>query len=281
MSLCSITHKLPKKMRALIKRILKLNRKKLLIYLLISLLFSFMFVAMYPSILEQSAELESLFNAYPPAMLEIFDIQGSAIFSEFHAFLGVEYYSIMWPILVATLGISLGTSAIAKEIEDGSLYVLLSQPLSRIKIFIGKYLSGFALISLFVYGSAFVLKFLTWVYEVQWSMESLWSIANLGLLFSLTIFSITFLASSVVSKAGKASSIAAGIVFGGYALNIAARLQDSLDWLKYFSIFHYFDYAKALAGGGIDTANIAVFIGIIVFTFVAGMILFRKRDIAV
>ena len=267
-------------MRELIKRILQLNTKKLLINIVISLLFTFMFVSMFPSILEMAEEMEGIIEAYPPVMLEAFGID-SNLFTEFSSFLGAEYFSLMWPILSVLFTISLAISAIAKEIENGSMYILLSQPLSRTKIFLGKYLSGIILTGALVYTSILLIKVLAYIYNIDFPLSSVWNIAHLSMLFACTTFSITFLASSIFSTVGKANSIAIGIVFGGYALNLIAQLQESLESLKYVSLFYYYDYVKALKGNGIGVESLLFFIGMILISFCVSLFVFKKRDISV
>lgn len=267
-------------MGELIKRTLQLNTKKLLIYISISLLFTFMFISMFPSILKMSEDMEGILEAYPPVMLEAFEIN-SNVFSEFSSFLGTEYFSLIWPILSALFTISLAISVIAKEIENGSMYILLSQPLSRIKIFLGKYISGIILTGTLVYSSILLIKALAYINNIDLTFSSIWNTAHLSMLFACTIFSITFLASSIFSTTGKANSMAMGIVFGGYALNLIAQLQESLEWLRYFSVFYYYDYSKALEGNGIGMESLLFFLGVILLSFFVSLFIFKKRDLSV
>jgi hypothetical protein len=132
-----------------------------------------------------------------------------------------------------------------------------------------------------VYASIFSIKLLSIPYDITWSFDSVLTISNLSLLFGIAVYSVTFLFSSLISNRGTVNSIALGFVFGGYGFNLAASLEDSVEFLKYISIFNYYDHIGALAGDSIKTGNILFFVCVIVISFIGGLFIFNKRDISV
>ena len=75
--------------------------------------------------------------------------------------------------------------------------------------------------------------------------------------------------------------ISGGIVLVMYVFNIVASLSQDLDWLKYASFFHYYNYNDALVRGTLDLTNVLVFaIVAVICTFAAGW-WFLRRDVSV
>ena len=266
-------------MIAIIKKTIFLHRKKFLAISAICLLMIWMFVGIYPSIQAEADEMSKLIESYPESFLKAFGVEGTSIFTEFESFVCVEYYSLMWPLLAIILVLSLGASAITGEVDDKTMDFLLSQPISRSKIFISKYIAGVLVMLAFIFFSIITIIPLARMYDVEVHLSNYFAIAVISSLFSWAIYSLAFMISSLASSKGMPSSITAGVVVIMYALNLLASLQESMKNLKYLSFFYYYDYRAALVDNNIDLLSIIVFgLFIIVFT-VAGFIKFRKRDI--
>ncbi len=269
-------------MLTLIKRTIKDQRKTLLAYIVIGVVLLWMFVAFFPTIAEGAEQFSELMANYPEAFLKAFGVdKNMMIFSRLESFLAVEHYSLMWPLLLIALLISFGSTAIAGEIEKGTIEILLSQPLSRFKVFWGKYLAGLLLLFIFTLFTVFAAVPLAQIYNIDVSFKNSLTMAVLGGLFGLTILSLTMMFSSFFSERGKVASLTGGILLMMYALNIAAALKENLENLKYLSFFHYYDYNAALIEGKIEPLTIGVFLGVSLVCLLPGLFRFQKRDLAV
>ncbi len=266
-------------MIAIIKKTIYLHRKKFIAISAICLLMIWMYVGIYPSIQKEADEMAKLIESYPESFLKAFGVEGTSLFTEFEAFVCVEYYSLMWPLLAIILVLSLGASAIAGEVDDKTMDFLLSQPISRSKIFISKYVAGVLIMLAFVFFSTITIIPIARMYDVEVHLGNYFAIAVISSLFSWAIYNLAFMISSITSSKGIPSSLTAGVVVIMYALNLLAALQESLKNLKYLSFFYYYDYHEALVDNHIDLLSIIVFsVCIVIFTAV-GFIKFRKRDI--
>jgi ABC-2 type transport system permease protein len=119
------------------------------------------------------------------------------------------------------------------------------------------------------------------IHNIDYQLDKYLPLAIIGLLFALAIYSVSFLISSIFSKKGLVSFISVGVIVLMYVINIVSNLKDSLENLKYFSFFHYFDPTSILAKGEIIDYSYIVLIGVIILTTSLGWYIFNKRDIAV
>jgi len=268
-------------MTAIITKTIRDNRRSWLAYTGISALLVWMYVAIFPSLAEQSANFEKLLEGMPAGFLEAFGVEATSAFSSIEAFLGTEHYSLMWPIILIILVVSLGGAAVAGEISSGTIKLLLAQPISRSRLYWGKLWGAFLVIAAFVFASVFTVVPFAAIYDVTVLPENHLTIAVLGLLLGWAILGMSMLASSVFDSRGKVAGSVAGLLILMYAFNIIANLKDSLEWLKYTSFFHYFDHNAALVENVIALENAVVLFAVGVVTAVLGWLIFNRRDLVV
>jgi ABC-2 type transport system permease protein len=269
-------------MLALFWRTIKDRRFSIIAYCVAGILLLWLYIALFPAIRDQAQQLSELFKAYPESFMKAFKIEPSQlIFTKLENFLATEQFSIVWPIMLFAMFIAWGGSAIAGEIENDTIELLLAQPISRIKIFFSKYLSGIAALVFFVAVTIFATIPLAAVYNIDFQLSHYFILAIAGLLIGLTVFSISIFFSSLFSEKGRVYFISVGIVVLMYVLNIMSSLKDSLSDLKYFSFFYYFDPMKALVDGKIDNLSFVIFLGLTAIFTILAVILFSKRDISV
>lgn len=266
-------------MIALILRTIKDRWFSVVILVGISILLTAIYVSMFPELQKQGDKMQELFKAYPKDMMKTFGIEVSSLaFTKIENFIAMEQYSFTWPILVIILTIGWAASIIAGEIEKGTIELLLSQPISRLKIFFGKYLSGVLALILFTVFSVYSPIPLAKLLGVSFQAANYTSMAIVGFLFGLAIFSLSMFLSAIFSDKGKVYSAAAGVVLIMYVIKIIANLKESWDAIKYLSFFYYFDYNAAFLNNKIDLINVFVFTAVAVVFLFLGAIAFMKRD---
>lgn len=253
----------------------------MLIYVLICALLVWVYVSFFPTMQEQADEFMKLLSTYPEGLLEAFGLESAeSIFSSLEAFLSTEQYSLIWPLVAIILTVTMAASLIAGEVDDGTAEILLAQPISRTKVYWGKYIAGFLIILVFTFFSVFSVIPFGMLHNVDVNLEGHFLIAILGILFSTAIFSITMMFSSIFSSKGKVASLGAGITIIMYALNIISSLKESAESLKYISFFHYFDTNAALIHNNIEPLAFVIFLTVSIVCSVVGWVVFVKRDVA-
>ncbi|MFH0952549.1 MAG: ABC transporter permease subunit [Patescibacteria group bacterium] len=262
-------------------RIIKDRRTSLIIFSVSGILLLWMYIAMFPSFADQAEDFNKLMDTYPKGFMEAFGIdESSNVFSSVEAFVSIEHFSLIWPIMMIFMMIGLAGNGLAGQIEQGTVEILLSRPISRLKIYLARYLAG--IFSLVVFGicSVFVAIPLASLHGVETSFMPYLIIFILGMMFGLAVLSIAMFLSAVFSEKGKTNMIMGGIVIGMYVLHLVSVLQDQFDILKYFSFFYYYDFNAATRYTTISVESSAVFLTVIVVLGIAGAWWYNRRDIA-
>lgn len=267
-------------MLTLIIKTIRKNLSSVAIYTAISAAFVWMYVAMFPSFFEGRDKFAEALDAYPEGIFEAFGIELETFLSSLEGFISGEHFSIVWPIILIILTLSYASAAIAGEIDKGTIELLLAQPISRLKIFLAKYFSGVAIIIAFILLSNFSVVPFALLHNVDFKIESYFTISVIGFLFAFAIYGICIMLSSLSSSRGRPMAITGGILIIMYALNVFSALQESVENLKYASFFHYYDYTSAMLNNQLDILNVGVFLTVGIITSVAAAVIFVKRDIA-
>jgi ABC-2 type transport system permease protein len=267
-------------MLSLILKTISLKKVSVIWYTISSVIFGWMFVALYPSFSEGAADFEELIKAYPEEFLQAFNITSisTGTLEDFFAF---EHIAILWPLLAIFLVVSLAGSLITKEIEKGTIEILLSRPISRIRLYLARYFGALLSFIFFTVLSFVVLPVFAELYDVAYRIEH-YSVTAFGaLLFGATILSVSFMVASFFSERNRTYIVLGGGLFIMYFANIVTNFNESLENLKYISFFHYFDAEMLMVRAEIDQLSMWVFLGVTVLSTCIGLYYFNKRDIAV
>ena len=262
-------------------RTIKDRKISLIVYCLAGVLILWMYVAMFPTIRDEAENFNELIKSYPESFMKAFGIDEQITFDKIENFLSIEHFSLVWPIMVIFMMVSLATFVLAKEVEKGTAEILLSRPVSRVEIFMARYLAGIIILLLFTAISIYSLIPLAELHGVDYMLENYSTLTILGLLFGWAVFSVGMMLSAIFSEKGKVYMVSGMLFVGMYIANVASSLREEVEELKYISFFHYFDYQEALIRNHIDELSIFVFIGVAVVCTCVGLIWFHKRDIAV
>lgn len=267
-------------MLVLVTQIFRKRGKSLLVYIAIAVALAWMMIAVFPSFSEGAEELQEAFASYPEVFLEAVDVDLAVMLSDLEGFLAAEQYSIMWPLVTIVFALSLGGTAIAGEIETGTLDFLLAQPISRVRVYGGKFIAGLVLIALFTVLTVLSVIPLAKLYGLEVILEAHALMALLGFLFGMAIYAVSLMLSSLFSTRARVFSVAAGVLLSMYAADVVASLKESLSNLKYFSFFHYFDHNAALIDRSISGETVLVFLAVSLTCLIVGGVVFARRDIA-
>jgi ABC-type transport system involved in multi-copper enzyme maturation permease subunit len=183
--------------------------------------------------------------------------------------------------MIILLMVSYGTFAISKEIETRTMGFLLSQPISRMKLYLSRYIAGVIGLIFFILMSETITWPLVRLFgdSVYWS--DIFKVGLLGFMLGLFVLGLTMMISSFTSESSKTTTYAGGILIIMYVLFLISSLESKLRNLKYLSLFHYYDPANII---GSDRIGSSVIISLLVFslvTCVIGLLRFVNRDVAV
>jgi ABC-2 type transport system permease protein len=263
----------------IIKRTIKDRWMIFLIYIIAASAFLFMHTSIFPSFKDQQIDISKMLESMPKGFIDAFGLQDYDM-SKFENYISGEEFSLIWPLLLLIMSISLAGGAIAAEVEKGTIEVLLSQPISRSKLYVARYISGLILIIGFVAITIILLILMAKAFGISVEISRFFTLAFVALLFAWAIYGIAMFLSSIFSDRGKVYFICAGLLFVMYAINIVSGLKENLKDLKYLSFFHYYVPNDLLIRNHLDTTSVWVFVSVAIVFSVAGLIVFNRRDIS-
>ena len=173
---------------------------------------------------------------YPEGMMKAFNIE-TISFDRLENFLSIENYSIIWPLMAMFMMVSLAGYSISKEIEKGTAEILLAKPVSRLKIYFSRYLTGVIVLLAFTFVSVFSAVPLAEIYNVDYAIDHHVKIFILSFLFGWAIFSVSLMLSSMFSEKGRTYAASGGLLLLMYVMNLVASLKEDLGNLRYTSFF--------------------------------------------
>ncbi len=238
-----------------------------------------MIVSVYPTI-RDNHELERLMEQYPEALKALFAFGGQLDFTSAAGYLGGELFSFMIPILLLVVSVGNGAASIAGEEERGTLDLLLSTPLSRRRIALGK----LGAMCLEVIGLGVVLWLALWVGSrvigMGISSAHLAAATVCAVLLAIAYGAIAFMLGAGTGRKGLAIGIAIAGAVAGYLVNSLAALVSVLEPFQKLSPFYHYAVGDPLRQG-LDPWHALFLVAVGVVAAAIGVTLFQRRDVAV
>ncbi|HVV26230.1 MAG TPA: DUF2705 family protein [Candidatus Saccharimonadales bacterium] len=233
-------------------------------------------LAFYPTIHNQAAQLNKSFGNLSNSTLALFG--GTDFFSPV-GYLNSQLVYLMLPLLLAILGIGLGSSLIGREEADGTIQLLLARRVSRTKLLLAKALAGgLIILAVTAIGSAATIL-LAQAVHIGVPAGDIAAACFACFMLVLTFSSLAFLLAATGEGRGAALGVTVVYALGGY---IIGSLATTVHWLKTPSLvfpYHYYRSADILRGT-FDWSSIIFFAAFTFGCLLLAWLSFRRRDIA-
>jgi len=268
-------------MLALFKKVFKDSKTGLIGYGIGLLAYSLVMAAIYPSFSKSGLNLDELLKNYPEALMKAFGVELTSKFT-FTSYIGMEYLNLMWIIIVLFFIAFFAAKIIAAGVSDGTIELLLSRPISRLKIALSNIMVF--VVGIIILEAATLLGFWLpglWNNTVGVDWSAIFNTMLVLLLFSLAIFGYSFFFSSISSNRGKVVALSTISTLVFYIMNFIALYWKQIEWFKHITLFYYFRGGELSTGKPIIVTDALVFIGVFVVFTVAGLWYFQKRDVCV
>jgi ABC-2 type transport system permease protein len=231
----------------------------------------------YPTIHNQTAQLDKSFNSIPASARALFT-DTPDLFSPV-GYLSSQLFYLMLPLLLTVLAIGLGSSLIAKEEDSRTIELLLSRPVSRQKLLAQKALAGASILAVV----GLVSFVCTWAACELASLDVGAGAVGVATLYSVAlaaVFGAIALLVASLGRWGRLASIGVAAMVGLVSY-LVSSLVSVVGWLKWPAKFlpnHYYHPGEILHGSyewwpllGFGVV-IAVCVGVAVLAFF-------KRDV--
>lgn len=264
-------------MRAMFFYTLSRFRGQILGWGIALLLMGFVVVPLYDSIAEQMAEVATILESLPPAMIALIGDPKQDM-SDPANYLGSKYF-LNLPLLLGIFMVLAASGLVVADEENGTLDLMQAHPISRTSLFLGR-LAALVIALLGI----LALAWLGVVLPMGWSTLSasplalaLPFVSLLGVL--LCIGALALLLSLLLPSRRMAATAAGLYLVASFVLPPLATLDSNLEPLARFSPLRYYQSGQAMHG--LDGGWLAGLLLVSTLLTIGAWWCFERRDIRV
>mgnify|MGYP001814893479 FL=1 len=249
---------------------------RLLLAVVVGLGVGAMGLSMGPMWLALEDVIGEMLDQFPPQLLAV---AGGADMATASGWYTGEMYSIVVPFAVMFVAAASAARAFGGEMENGTIGLVMATPTRRTRLAVDKV----AAMIIHVVIAVTLLSLLTWVgivvSSIDVSLVDVFAIGFMLALLSILIGGISMVV-SIVSGRG-VMAILAGMLVAVvmYAWSSFMPMAEATEALAWLSPWHHY-IATDPMGSGVDWASAALLAILAVIPLVAGVYLFKRRDVA-
>jgi hypothetical protein len=239
------------------------------------LLFGLLLGALYPAI--SNANLGSYLSSNLMSGLLGGHITN---FSGFTDFLGLELYSAFYALIFGGIMAYIGGAAVPLTIENGTLDLALSRPVSRIRYYLESWLAVLicgAIIGLMTVLAVWVDTFIVKDAGIDW--QWLWITQFVQWAFFFFAAGLGMFLGSFMNASRAAGGAAVGIIALGYLINTTGSLSGQFNWLLKIGPFYYAPATNILINHQLTWWYPWVLVVAGLVLGIIGLVVFNKRDL--
>jgi ABC-2 type transport system permease protein len=236
-------------------------------------------LALYPS-LQGQASMDDLLKDLPDSLKSAFGISGQVTLTSAAGYLQSQLVGTTLPILLLVFGIGAGARAIGGTEEDGTLELLLANPVTRKRVAVERALGVVAQVGLLGLAMAIVTIGSAAVVDARPGVSMAGFVMAMAAVVALGLFhaSVAFAVGAAVGRRGPAVAVAAAIAVAGYLLQTLGAAVHAIEPVSVLSPWHWFLDRNMLAEGAYWPAVLGPLALSLVIAH-AGMLLFQRRDL--
>jgi ABC-2 type transport system permease protein len=240
---------------------------------------TFFTVALYPSIKDQPS-IEELLADLPEAFRSAIGYQPSVPLSSPAGYLQARLFSTLAPLLAVVFGIGAGARAIGGSEEDGTLELLLANPVTRSRVLVERYLATFGLLAGLVAVLGVALLVLAQPFGALEGIPTGNVVGACAAVFALGLLhgSLAFAIGAAAGRRGVAVAVATAVAVAGYLVETVLAAAGDLGILRQLSPWHWYLDRNLLAEGATLAAVLLPLVVSAVLVAVAWAV-FRRRDL--
>ena len=238
-------------------------------------LLGFFLFDIYENFFQQNVDLRELLRAFPDNIMAFFG--GDVNLFEPSGFLHLEFFSYM-PIILGIMVVSSAAGLISKNEEEGTLEIIIAQPVSRSLVFWSRLLSLLVSVILIlgIIWGGFALGLST---TETFDIEQAEMIRPLVSLFAILLpfLALALLLSMILPSSSAASLVSGFLLIAFFFISSLARIDEDLEAINRFSPFKYYQGGAAI--NGLDQQNLLILFGISIVFILLAWFFFAWRDL--
>ncbi len=235
--------------------------------------------AAFVSVRDTGDVFDDYIESLPEGLQEAFGLAGTSIASP-EGYLVSQLYSNMYPIVLLILGLGLAAWAVAGAESEGTLELVMANPVSRVRIAVER-IVGMALILAFVTAvSTAVLVVTAPPFGLDEGLPwwGLWGAGLQTFAFVMVIACLGFAVGAGTGSKGGAIAAGAGLATAGFLVQALAPIAEPVEKLRAYSPWYWL-----LQDNPVTTApnlvNTALPLAVATALVAVGVVLFDRRDV--
>ena len=264
-------------MRNLLGRLFVQQRVFLLACALVLGFFEYLICALVASVDLQGA-LDQILMFTPPVMRTV--IEQSLVGGSVAGVLAFGWNHPIVHVLLTAVAVAFGTRAVAGELENGAMEMVLAQPISRARYLATHLVFGWlSIVTVALVGVA-ATALGQRVYDVgPIATSRLLLLAGNVVLLQVAIYGLTLLFSTLGREAGRVAGQSVLVVVVSYFINAIATLWPDAAFMHAYSLHSYFEPRDILMNGKLPATSFIVLGSFAALTTLLAFLRFRRRDL--
>jgi ABC-2 type transport system permease protein len=183
----------------------------------------------------------------------IFATSGSSLIPpEVYPYVWIAGVLIPFTLFIQFLAILIAAGAMSEEYEAGTAELLLAKPVGRAEFFVGKYLGGYALLSLMVLLNAGLSTVAaTLAFGPQTDLATLPVVVLVEIFSSALFFSVAFMLGELVRRSSLAYILSSGVIVASQIVGTYLSIAYGLTGNAFYSMLH--TYLPTTLAGSLPT----------------------------
>jgi ABC-2 type transport system permease protein len=236
-------------------------------------------VALYPS-LKGEESLNEVIEQMPEALRSMFGLDTVIPLTSPPGYLQGRLFGSMLPLLLIVFGIGLGARAIAGSEQDGTLELLLANPVTRRTVVVQRYVAVVGMLAALTAVFAGSLVVLAVPFGALEDVPLSWLAGAVGGAFGIALLhaTIAFGVGAATGRRAWALSWATVGAVAGYLMQGLLGVSDAIRPLRFVVPWHWYLGRNMLAEGvAPDAVIVPLVLAAVIFT--AGAAAFLRRDL--
>ena len=194
---------------------------------------------------------------------------------EYVGYYVLQHYVKGLLFISAASAVFIGMGAISKEVETGTIHVLLSKPVSRTRVLLGKAAALAIATAVPVVGSSLLGVVLSRAIGENVALGATLAAAGHATIFAWALLAITILSSVIFDEQIKAGGWAGVLCLS----QIVLFLADNTRRYSFFDYASYSSYRRIFIEGSYPYRDTAVLAATALAALAAAVVAFRRKDV--
>ncbi len=236
-----------------------------------------LYMILFPSIQDLA---QAKFDAMPQELMQFVGMENMSDMSNYVTYFGMIYNIIL--VAVSIFSATFSAGLITKEEKTKSIEFLNSLAVSRLEIYISKYITALIAVMAVLIGAIISTIACGFIGGGEsFVLADIIAGAKFTSFSALLFGGIGFMFAGVSAKLGT-GSVVASVVLASYMLGyLGELLADKAEWLTYFSPFIMLNVAEVIQLSDKTMLSIIVYFLVYVAALIVGGAIYNKRDLQI